>query len=570
MIAAEHIAEPGQAASGLRLGRVALDVRIGDGIADDWPAQWADAERFRRECAAIFEEMLASLLDDADPSVWIVRRLDLAAFVDGGGRAGAAAGLARALRAAIARALHGEDGGGVLRFPTRAAYLALLLGDVARGVAHERWYHFRHRHLQPLPVADALARILAAHAEHVPAALAGMHASDGLADLAAALGERGAARAMATICRAAGPVPAAAGTEAILAPEAVAAAVRRWGFGARARLALFAATAERSGLPAAELAAAAERAVAAASWRDGPARAGRAGTAPGRRLGPSRRQRRPERPAPDRGAEPGPRQAPPAPRPAPAPALGPHPIETRFAGTFLLWRSVVALGLDRLLPPGPRGGRARLTLAAALAGRDWREAFADPALHWLAGFAPGDKRAAVPGPELGAAFAQRMADHFAPRPLRLVEQRRGPIRVVQDAVSEDWIHLCGPRRLGAQATGLPAAVPVAAAGVRPVGRDLDFFGISGSSGGGRLVWALLARAAFGDLGRRLLGLERSSASYLAANLAAGAGRVDFAAIPEVTLPRAPLDLLLRMTGMDGATVRPRDGPAFRLRLPGAG
>src|SRR4051812_25058411 len=61
---------------------------------------------------------LESLLADGDRSLWIIRRLHVAATADAG--ANGAEALARALRDAVARALR-DGADGVVRFESRAA-----------------------------------------------------------------------------------------------------------------------------------------------------------------------------------------------------------------------------------------------------------------------------------------------------------------------------------------------------------------------------------------------------------------------------------------------------------------
>jgi hypothetical protein len=552
------------ARSRLHLGKVELLVQSAKGV--DWPTQWSDGARFGRETGSVLEELLAPLLDPADPSVWIIRRLALSAIVDGSDAGRAARCFGLALRGALRRALHGEDGQGIIRFADRAAYLARLLADVAGGDGLDRWYHFRYAHLRPLPVAQTLSQAIAANRDDAPAALAVLEGRGELAGVIGALEEPGARRVVALLS--VGPRNAETRTpaEALFAPEAVGAATTRWGRGARFRLALFAAAARRSGSSAPAILAAIDDLIAcdnkAADRQSLQLEPPLGDNYPSSRRRTLTRagqpQRRPgivsaaiSRASKGRSA----RQASFA-----------TSIETPFAGLFLLWRSVVELGLERLLPEGPDGALARLTLAATLAGRQWRDALADPALHWLAGCdLATDATPAQPAPRLPAAFAAHMAAHAAPRAIQPVEQRHGCFQVTQDAVTEDWLEIARGE------DGEPTAPADRAPGLarRPIARDLGYFGLLDDDPP-HPSWALLARAAFGDLGRRLPGLERSSATYLAANVVMGKGRLDLGVEAEVTLPRAPLDLVMRMTGIDATTVRLADGRSVRLRLPGAG
>lgn len=557
MTAAPAAALPA-ARSRLHLGKVQFRVQSAKGV--DWPTQWSDSARFGRETGSALEELLAPLLDPADPSVWIIRRLALSAIVDGDDAGQAARCFGLALRGALKRALHGEEGQGIIRFADRAAYLARLLADVARGDGFDRWYHFRYAYLRPLPVAHALSQAIAANRDHALAALSVLESDGELAGVIAALEEAGAGRVLAML--AGGPREAETPTrvEALLAPETVRAATLRWRRGARLRLVLLAAAARRSGLPAPVILAAIDDLID----RDHPT-ADRHAPPSEPRLDeehPSSRRRSmaPAGPAPRRSEIASAASS----RASKARSVRQDSlmasIETSFAGLFLLWRSVVELGLERLVPEGADGSRARLTLAATLAGRHWRGALADPALHWLTGFDPAaEATPAEPAPRLPAAFAAHMAAHAAPRTIELVEQRHGRFRVTQDAPTEDWLDLA--RGEGA----MPASGPA----LRPIARDLGYFGLLGDDPP-HPSWVLLARAAFGDLGRRLPGLERSSAAYLAANIVMGKGRLDLGVEADAILPRAPLDLVLRMTGIDGTKMRLADGRSVCLRLPGGG
>jgi hypothetical protein len=552
------------ARSRLHLGKVDLRVRSAKGV--DWPTQWSDSARFGRETGSALEELLAPLLDPADPSVWIIRRLALSAIVDGGDAGQAARCFGLALRGALKRALHGEDGQGIVRFADRAAYLARLLADVARGDGFDRWYHFRYAHLRPLPVAHALSQAIAANRDDAPAALAVLESAGELAGVIAALEEAGAGRVVALLSG--GPRDAEARTpvEALLAPQTVRAATVRWGRGARLRLALLATAARRSGSSVPVILAAIDNLID----RDNPTAEHHAPQSephldvehPTSR----RRSTTPAGPAPRRIGIASTANSPASKARSARQVSFAASIETPFAGLFLLWRSVVELGLERLLPEGPDGPRARLTLAATLAGRQWRGALADPALHWLTGCDPaGEATPAEPAPQLPAAFATYMAAHAAPRAIQLVEQRQGRFRVTQDAATEDWLELARGENHEPNEPAIPATGPA----LRPIARDLGYFGLLDDDPP-HPSWVLLARAAFGDLGRRLPGLERSSATYLAANIVMGKGQLDLGVEAKVTLPRAPLDLVLRMTGIDGTTVRLADGRTVCLRLPGAG
>jgi hypothetical protein len=552
------------ARSRLHLGKVELRVQSAKGV--DWPTQWSDSARFGRETGATLEELLEPLLDPADPSVWIIRRLALSAIVDGGDAGQAARCFGLALRGALKRALHGEEGQGIIRFADRAAYLARLLADVARGDGFDRWYHFRYAYLRPLPVAQALSQAIAANRDHALKALAVLDSDGELAGVIAALEEAGAGRVLDML--AAGPREAETRTpvEAHLALETVRASTIRWRRGARLRLALLVVAARRSGLPTPVILAAIDDLID----RDQPIADQRAPPSEPHldveHPSPQRRSMTPAGPAPQRiGIASAARSRASRSRSARQASLATS-IETPFAGLFLLWRSVVELGLERLLPDGSDGAHARLTLAATFAGRHWRGALADPALHWLTGCDPAEEATpAEPDPQLPATFAAHMAAHAAPRTIQLAGQQYARFRVTQDASTEEWLELAR----GESDKPNERAMPGTGSALRPIARDLGYFGLLDDDPP-HPSWVLLARAAFGDLGRRLPGLERSSAAYLAANIVIGKGQLDLGVEAEVTLPRAPLDLVLRMTGIDGTTVRLADGRSVFLRLPRTG
>ena len=81
---------------------------------------------------------LDEVLDPADPSVWVIRRLRLSFAMSDPRQAGElwARGIAEGLRRQIQT---GADGFNVLRFADRAAYWASMLRDLARGQAARWW-----------------------------------------------------------------------------------------------------------------------------------------------------------------------------------------------------------------------------------------------------------------------------------------------------------------------------------------------------------------------------------------------------------------------------------------------
>jgi hypothetical protein len=231
-------------------------------------------------------------------------------------------------------------------------------------------------------------------------------------------------------------------------------------------------------------------------------------------------------------------------------------FDTPHAGVILLWRSVRALGLEALFPSDAEPGHAALTLAATLAGPACAAAWRDPALHWLAGFAPARRdRPLKADPGMAERFTSLLVERATPRRIAPVVQRQAGLRVDQDGATEDWLAL-KPER-GPSILRPP---------MRPPACDMAFFGVVRSPR--RRPWALLARAAYGDFARRLNGLDRSSAAWLWPNVLAGWGRVEPGPVALLEMPRVPLDLVLRMTGLDGSGFILADGRRVKLCLRG--
>jgi hypothetical protein len=165
------------------------------------------------------------------------------------------------------------------------------------------------------------------------------------------------------------------------------------------------------------------------------------------------------------------------------------------------------------------------------------------------------------------AVARLLVERAAPRVPQPVRQDVGRIRIVQDARTEDWLTVGSVRHTNHVVAGLGLGRPgPASEEARPAGIDLEHF--DATDGGPTARWAVLARAAYADLARRLPGLARSSASWVARNLVAGQGELIMADDGVcVRLPRAALDLVLRMTGIDRTRVDLGDGRSYRLMLP---
>lgn len=543
-------AAPAAAGNRIGIGRIRLAIRSsrgsrappGSGI-DDLRGAIADA--------------LDTLLDPGDPAVWVVRKIALDAHA-GGGDLGHEVALQ--LREAIARVLRGEIADGVIRYPDRSAWLAALLWDHVRGEARGRWCYARFAALEALPLAWVPRQLFAAEPELALPVLCRLASAGRLLAFVSAVGEAGI-RALLPLVLARNGTADAVEAAALARRLAANAAPALPSGSSRALLAAVVQSAiERPGArpPSRATAAAAQRRAQTIALRP-PAPGARFPGGPPEsaavtRLSPASAQRR---------SESRPREGDPA--EAPRPSAGPEPgaiLDSPHAGIFLLWRSVRELDLESLWPDEVDPGHAALTLAAALAGPDRRAAWVDPALHWLAGFVPGPKQGPLEAdPSLPARFAAHMAERSAPKPLRPVERRFGRLKLIQDGETEDWLAL-GPLR---------EVASFRAAGAHPAMRDpapdLTFFGARGRR---QRPWALLARAAYGDLARRLTGLERSSAWWVWSNCLAGWGRLRCGDAAELVMPPVALDLVLRMTGLDGTTVRLADGRSYAIALPGRG
>jgi hypothetical protein len=120
-------------------------------------------------CAAAMEP----LLDPADPSVWVIRSLqiDLLLDVHAAAPEGIARFWARHIASSVAQVLAaGEDGDSVLRFADRAAFLAHFLHSLAQDHAWP-WYFREFDSLRSLPRGSALREALLREPSQIDAVL---------------------------------------------------------------------------------------------------------------------------------------------------------------------------------------------------------------------------------------------------------------------------------------------------------------------------------------------------------------------------------------------------------------
>lgn len=497
------------------------------------------------DIAHAVDDALATALDHGDRSFWVVRRLRIAASVGDTSRAAIGGAIALSLRAAIGKVLRGELVDGVMRYADRTDWLAALLWDHARGMARGHWAYARYGHLDALPLAMIARQLFVAEPFEAMPVLARLHAQGRLVPFAAAIGEAGARGLLAQIA-ATTPGPADDNAARRIA-ERIMRVARTSSLPVTSQRALLVGVggfAETTGRPARATLLAVRSIAAGMAARPSEGAALRDDRPDSDNLASQPATSEHHATRRDGGETDG--------------AQAVDAIDTPLAGIILLWRSVRALELETLFPAGAAAGHAALTLAATMAGPQRRAAWRDPALHWLTGFVPGEAdRPIPPDPAMAERFAAHLATRALPAAIETFEQRSGGLRIVQDGQTEDWIALAVDRSAA-------RLVP----GRRDPARDIAFFGIARAPR--RRVWALLARAAYADLARRLTGLDRSSAAWLWANVLGGWGRIEPGMPARLVMPRVPLDLVLRMTGLDGMRFSLEDGRTIDIQLPGRG
>ena len=116
----------------------------------------------RKELPAALRTTLMPLLKSNDPTLWFIRRLDVPVDVNAAWEPDA---IARSWAGQISRTLAQDlcgagDGGNVIRFPDRAAYLARFMVDAASGDAWSHWFYRPFAGLRALPVSAAIRTAL--------------------------------------------------------------------------------------------------------------------------------------------------------------------------------------------------------------------------------------------------------------------------------------------------------------------------------------------------------------------------------------------------------------------------
>ena len=173
------------------------------------PADHPSPREARTRIEAVLEGRLAERCRDSiarilpanDPSVWRIRRLNLnLAFAD---RDQSEDHLARwagdQLAGAVARVIaQGEVADLVLRFASRADFLARFVADLAAGRAWGKWYYLEFEGLSALPVHLAITEALIREPETCASCLCELARSSGLEEVLQAITERDAQRIFQT------------------------------------------------------------------------------------------------------------------------------------------------------------------------------------------------------------------------------------------------------------------------------------------------------------------------------------------------------------------------------------
>jgi hypothetical protein len=143
---------------------------------------------------------MASVLDGNDPSVWVIRSLQIDLLLDV--RAASPEEVARFwatnIAVGVAQVLAaGEDGDAVLRFSNRAAFLAYFLHSLAEDRAWHRWYFREFDGLRSLPRGAAIREALLREPAAIDAALVELERTGRLAKVTSALTPRDSMRILA-------------------------------------------------------------------------------------------------------------------------------------------------------------------------------------------------------------------------------------------------------------------------------------------------------------------------------------------------------------------------------------
>ena len=474
----------------------------------------------RKELPAALRTTLMPLLKSNDPTLWFIRQLDVPVDVNAAWEPDAIArSWARQISRTLAQDLCGAgDGGNVIRFPDRAAYLARFVADAASGDAWSHWFYRPFAGLRALPVSAAIRTALVDDPTLGLAALRRLDLRE-LGTVVASLTEADARRTLNSL---------AAGHEEASLDASLAAAVAGWPFiaagcdalsASRSALALFVRAAGAGG-PVVRVAAEAVAALAAivrTSSASASSRLRRALAAGD--VVRTRELAGTAAPALEIFARVSHRQLDAAFRAvAPASVVQHAEIEarhTRFGGALLLLPLLDALECDAVAADWPALGATRaaqllrwLVLVKCLGRPRADAAFHDPALRDLFGIAPqiGWPHAAAWLAALGQARRRHLARAF----------RHGTPRGHGAAADLDYLAL--PRTTG----------------IDPTWQRVLTFG---------------AQRVMRGFAARLPGFGRSRNGYLHRNFLDFGATLDYEpARIVVWLGRPPLHLMLGLTG----------------------
>jgi hypothetical protein len=482
-------------------------------------------EVMRKDLPAALGAVLKPTLGASDESLWFIRRLDVPIDVNAAWEPDAIArSWARQISRTLAQDLSGADGGNVIRFPDRAAYLACFVVDAASGDAFSHWVYRSFAGLRALPVSAAirtalmddpalgLAALQRLDVRELGTVIAALTEADAERSLNALAGDHDAMSLDASIAAAAAAWPVvAAQCDALSVPRAALALFVRAAGGRLAALAAQAIATLAAVMRVRPASAVSQ--LRAALLAGDPARV-RAVAAPGTRV--------PELLAhlSDAQFDTVLRAVAPA-SAAPAPAVGFG--QTRFGGALLLLPFLDALPLDALAgnwPPLHGVGAPRmlrwLVLLKCLGRPHMDAVLHDPALRDLFGIAPqiGWPQTAAWLGALGRTPRRELARLLRPR-----------TRWGVGAPAADLAYLALPR----------------SAGIDPLWQR---------------ALTVAARRVMREFAALLPGFEGSRCDYLYRNFLDLAATLEYEPVRIVVrLGRPPLHLVLAMTGANRAHLR---------------
>jgi hypothetical protein len=434
------------------------------------------------------------------PGIVIIRSLDLKLVLRRRLNETRAAELwSRGIAVALARALAEEDRERIVRFDSRADRLAELCADLAAGTAWSRWYHASFSALKGSSTTSAIRRVLAESPGEIAATLGILRRRGRLRQVARSLADDDAWAIVAAVPTAsAGPA-----ARQLLGPELLREALAA-GRPASVVLELLAVLAEAGGVT--------DRNVRIVSRLARAAPLLLAQHAGGRLDGGDASQQlrvlsaeEPELVRAAGAAVSGQLAS------APDVAGGESEFVTAFGGIFLLLPAIAEFDVERRLRAGGLGDDE--AVRAAGVGR-WLVALKclEPSERLAARFDPGLAVAAGIGSAADAAALRRLGRLTTP-PVAAA--------LAEGTAATTAAHFRTPELLRTKRADT--------------------------------VWSRVAATSLGLLARRLPGFEASSPGHLARNFLAGPSHVRITEkVIDVSLPRTPLQVVLRVAGWGGS------------------